>query len=240
MFSLLSSQEQQHKNESQRSRRDKIRNGIKLTLSHFKEPVFPRTISSTDSHYGPKFKIVYSENEMLKAYENSNFIDCRVSVNPPLNNSKEIDTASADLITFDLEKSVFMRESAQIKMLYAILHAFRKMLLRPTVLWSGNSFSIYQPIGSTPIHQIEIFRDHVIKQYPLLGFLEQDFVSYESDPYHVNSMLMIAGTLNSKCVVKSKDGEEQYQEVEIVQTWDGHIRKIDSSIYQYFRNPNPI
>jgi hypothetical protein len=133
-----------------------------------------------------------------------------------------------------------MRESAQIKMLYAILQAFRKMLLRPTVLWSGNLFSIYQPIESSPIHQIEKFRDHILKQYPLLSFPEQDFVSCESDPCHVNSMLMIAGTLNSKCVVKSKDGEEQYKEVEIVQMWDGHIPKIDSSLYQYFSNLNSI
>jgi len=33
-----------------------------------------------------------------------------------------------------------------------------------TVLWSGNSFYIYQPIESRPIYQIEKFRDHVIKQ----------------------------------------------------------------------------
>jgi hypothetical protein len=92
MLSLLSSQKPQQKNESKRTRRDKTRNGIKLILSHFKEPVFPRTISSINSNYGPKFEIVYSENEMLRTYENSNFIDCRVSVNPPLNNSKEIDT----------------------------------------------------------------------------------------------------------------------------------------------------
>lgn len=247
MFSLLSSrQQQQQKNqELKRTRKEKIRKGIKFILGHFKEPVFPRTISSTNSHYGSKFKIVYNKNEMLRAYENSNFIDCRVSVNPPLNDSKEIDTASADLITFDLYKSVFMRESAQIKALYAILQAFRKILLRPTVLWSGNAFYMCQPIEPYPIQQIEKFRDHVIKQYPLLRFPEQDFVGCELDPCHKQgsynpSMLMIAGTLNSNCIVKSKDGGAQYQEVKIIQTWDEHIPKIDSSLYQYFRNPNSI
>ncbi|MGC1933248.1 MAG: hypothetical protein WA667_30105 [Candidatus Nitrosopolaris sp.] len=111
MFPLLSSRQQQQKHqESKRTRKEKIRKGIKFILSHFNEPVFPRTISSTNTPcYGPKFKIVYNEKEMLRAYEHSNFIDCRVSINPSLNNSKNVNTASADLITFDLYKSVFMK-----------------------------------------------------------------------------------------------------------------------------------
>lgn len=246
MLSLsLSRQQQQQKQQKLKStKKEKIREGIRFIISHFEEPVFPRIISSTNSHYEPGFKIVYNENEMLRAYENSNFIDCRVRVNPPLNNSKEIDTASTHLITFDLRKLVFMSESAQIRALYTILQAFRNVLsVRPTVLWSGNAFYVCQPIEPRPIKQIEEFRDHIIKQYPLLIFPEQDFGSdpcNKLDTYGP-SMLMIPGTLNSKCIVKGENGEEQYQEVKIIQTCDGHRPKIDSSfLYQHFMNPDLI
>jgi hypothetical protein len=91
---------------------------------------------------------------MFRTYEQSKFIDCRVSIYPSLYTTKEyqdVNMQLADLIAFDLHKSVFMRESAQIKALYAILQAIKKILAgRPTILCSGNAFHICQPIGPDP------------------------------------------------------------------------------------------
>jgi len=121
LFSLLSKQ-QYKQQESKSKRRKKVREGIKCILSHFKEPVFPRTIRSINTTYnGPQFKVVYDEKEMFRTYEQSKFIDCRVSIYPSLyateeySNDKDVNVQLADLITFDLHKSVFMRECAQIR-----------------------------------------------------------------------------------------------------------------------------
>jgi hypothetical protein len=244
LFSLLSKQ-QYKQQESKRKRRERVREGIKCILSHFKEPVFPRTIRSINTTYnGTQFKVVYDEKEMFRTYEQSKFIDCRVSIYPSLYATKEnyndkyANMQLADLITFDLHKSVFMRESAQIKALYAILQAIKKILAgRPTILCSGNAFHICQPIEPDPTEQIEEFRDHIINEYPALGlFLRLS----KLDPFHVQqpynpSMLLIPGTLSSNC----QEGEERH-EITIIQRWDGHRPKIDSVLidfHQYLKDP---
>jgi hypothetical protein len=62
-----------------------------------------------------------------------------------------------------------MRESAQIKALYAILQAIKQILNgKPTILRSVDSFHIYQPIEPNSLDQIKKFIDNVIAQYPEL------------------------------------------------------------------------
>lgn len=241
MFSLISKQ-QQKQQESKRRRSEKVREGIKCILSHFKEPIFPRTIRSINTTYhGSQFKVVYDEKQMFRTYEQSKFIDCRVSIYPSLyatkeySNDKDVNVQLADLISFDLYKSIFMRESAQIKALYAILQGFKKFLAaRPTILCSGNAFHIYQPIGLHPTERIEEFRNCIINGYPALGlFLRLS----KLDPCHVQqpynpSMLLIPGTLSSNC----EEGEER-QEITIIQRWDGHRPKIDSVLIDLHQYP---
>jgi ribosomal protein S19 len=89
LFSLLSKRQQQKQQESKRERREKVREGIKFILSHFKQPIFPRTISSINTvYYGAQFKVVYSEKEMLRVYEQSKFIDCGVRICKSLSATK--------------------------------------------------------------------------------------------------------------------------------------------------------
>ena len=176
---------------------------------------------------------------MFRTYEQSKFIDCRVSIYPSLYATKEnyndkyANMQLADLITFDLHKSVFMRESAQIKALYAILQALKKILApRPTILSSGNAFHICQPIEPDPTERIEEFRDHIINEYPALGlFLRLSKLDpcHSQQPYNP-SMLLIPGTLNSNC----EEGEE-HQEITIIQRWDGSRPKIDSVLIDFHR-----
>jgi len=232
MLFLSSHQQQSEK------RKNKVKQNIRFILSHFKEPPFPRTISSTNTTYhGTQFKVVYDEKEMFRTYEQSKFIDCRVSIYSSLYatkeyyNDKDVNMQLADMITFDLHKSVFMRESAQIKALYAILQAIKKILAgRPTILCSGNAFHICQPIEPDPTEQIEEFRDRIINEYPALGlFLRLSKLDpcHPQQPYNP-SMLLIPGTLSSKC----EEGEE-HQEITIIQRWDGHRPKIDSVLIDF-------
>ena len=242
MFSLLSKQ-QYKQQESKSKRRKKVREGIKCILSHFKEPVFPRTIMSIKTTYnGPQFKVVYDEKEMFRTYEQSKFIDCRVSIYPSLyatkeySNDKDVNMQLPDLITFDLHKSVFMRESAQIKALYAILQALKILAARPTILSSGNAFHICQPIEPDPTERIEEFRDRIINEYPALVLflrLRKLDPCHSQQPYNP-SMLLIPGTLSSNC----EEGEE-HQEITLIQRWDGARPKIDSVLidfHQYLKD----
>ena len=237
MFSLLLSKQQQKQQESKKKRREKVREGIKCILSHFKEPIFPRTIRSINTTYnGTQFKVVYDEKEMFRTYEQSKFIDCRVSIYPSLyatkeySNDKDVNMQLPDLITFDLHKSVFMRESAQIKALYAILQALKILAARPTILSSGNAFHICQPIEPAQTERIEEFRDRIINEYPALSlFLRLSKLDpcHSQQPYNP-SMLLIPGTLSSNCEV----GEE-HQEITIIQRWDGARPKIDSVLIDF-------
>jgi hypothetical protein len=85
----------------------KVREGIKFILSHFKQPIFPRTISSINTvYYGTQFKVVYNEKEMLRVYEQSKFIDGGVSICTSLyatkeyHNDQDVNMQLADLIAF--------------------------------------------------------------------------------------------------------------------------------------------
>ena len=95
--------------------KNKIKQNIRFILSHFKEPIFPRTISSRSTTCaGTQFKVVYNEKEMFKAYEQFEFIDCRVSVYRSSYATQEChhthENQVADLITFNVCKPIFMRK----------------------------------------------------------------------------------------------------------------------------------
>lgn len=219
MFSILSSRQQQQQQESERARKETIRKGIKFTLSHFKKPIFPRIITSRSPTYdGPQIKVVYNEKEMFRTYEQSKFIDCRVSMyrssyaTEEYHYDENLNLQMADLITFNVCKLIFIRESAQIKALYAILKAIKRELSgKPTILRSTSSFHIYQPIEPHTPEQIKEFIDHIIRQYPelqIFGFPEQQlggiFNSYQQEQLYNPSMLLIPGTFDSKMSRKEK------------------------------------
>jgi|GEM_PF-994247 len=243
MLFLSSHQQQSEK------RKNKVMQNIRFILSHFKEPTFPRTITSRSTMCdGTQFKVVYDEKEMFRTYEQSKFIDCRVSIYPSLYatneyyNDKDVNMQLADLITFDLHKSVFMRESAQIKALYAILQAIQRILTgKPTILRSMGAFHIYQPIEPHPLEQIKEFTDHIFKQYPelrlMLRFSEENFSSgifdssHQQEQLHNPSMLLIPGTFDSINVGKRK--EEEDEEIILIQKWDGYRPKIVPPIFDF-------
>ena len=226
-------------------RKNIVKQNIRFILGHFKEPIFPRTITSRSTTCdGTQFKVVYNEKEMFRTYEQSQFVDCRVSIYRSPYATEECHDDEilqvADLITFDLYKSVFMRESAQIKALYAILQAMKRILVgKPTILRSMDSFHIYLPIEPHPLEQIKKFIDHIIRQYPelqlILKFPEQKFSSaifdspHQLGQLHNPSMLLIPGTFDSKNVEKRKEEDE---EIMLIQKWDGYRPRIVSRFNQ--------
>ena len=227
---FLSSHPQQSK-----KRKNKVKQNIRFILNHFKGPIFPRIISSRSTMYdATQFKVVYNEKEMIRIYEQSEFIDCRVSVYRSLYATQECHgNQVADLIFFNVYKPIFMRESAQIKAIYAILQAIKRMLNgKPTILRSAGSFHIYQPVEPHPLEQIKKFIDHIVRLYPELQLVsrspEQIPDSFPQEEKLQNpSMLLIPGTF----ALNIEKRKEEHEEIMLIQKWDGYRPRIISPIF---------
>ena len=126
-----------------------------------------------------------------------------------------------------------MRESAQIKALYAILQAIKQILNgKPTILRSVDSFHIYQPIEPNSLDEINKFVDNVIGQYPelqlVLRFPERLFDSLTQEEKLQNPfMLLIPGTFDLKNIEKR---EGKHEEIMLIQKWDGYRPRVISPI----------
>jgi len=218
-----------------KKRKDKVKQNIRFILSHFEEPIFPRIITARSTTCdATQFKVVYNEKEMLRTYEQSKFIDCRVSIHrssyatQKCHDNQNLEVA--DLIIFNVYKPIFMRESAQIKALYAILQAIKGILTgKPTILWSMDSFHIYQPIELHPLEQIKKFIDHIIRQYLELqlisNFPELIFNSFpQKEQLHNPSMLLIPGTFDLNI-----------EEIMLIQKWDGYRPRMVFPVFDFLR-----
>ncbi len=239
--------------QSQMSR--KVREGINFILRHFPEDkIFPRAISTKDSS-GEEF-IVYNKKEMFRAYEQSDFIDCKVSCYATEENIDDsgLNRQTPDFILIDMNSSILSfgavphfdsRLVDQVEALYAILQNIKELLhgANPTILWAGNCFHIYQPVQAITLEEIEEFIDStyiaefrrfLTQEYILsnlfLDFSKQRLILYKTNDYYYwnnngisfHHMLIIPGTLKSKCPLCNEE-----EEVQVVQTWDGNTPKLE-------------
>jgi hypothetical protein len=203
-------------------------NGIDFILNHLKEPLFPRTISTYTSE-GKQFE-VFSKEEMIKAFEQSDFLDCRVNAYPSYTEYKGINRQAPNFIFIDLDKYSFETERTHRLALTNTLRNIKEKLSEayPTVLWSGNGYHIYQPIEAFVLEEEEIFSSNEFDEpsKAFLRFAEQYLSNNKSDPSHNPSfkscMIRIPGSFNFKCILKGEDPE-----VRIIQRWDGHRPKIN-------------
>jgi hypothetical protein len=198
-------------------------NGLNFILNHFEEPLFPRTISTYRSE-GRQFE-VFSKEEMIKAFEQSDFLDCRVNAYRSYTEYKGINRQAPNFIFIDLDRSTFTTERAHRMALTATLKNIKEKLFdaNPTVLWTGNGYHIYQPIEAFVLEEEEVFNEFDQPSKVFLKFAEQYLSNNKSDPSHNPSfkscMIRIPGSFNSKCILEGKDPE-----VRIIQRWDGQLR----------------
>ena len=109
--------------------------GLDYILSHFEEPLFPRTISTKKTKN--KQVVVNSREETIRHFGNSSFEDCRVSAF----SQHEIKNKIPNLIFIDLDDKSALNGTLQfIGMKFGGI---------PTVLSTGNGYGIIQPIKMT-------------------------------------------------------------------------------------------
>ena len=100
--------------------------GLDFILQHFEEPLFSRTIS-TYATQGRQFE-VFGKDEAVNAYEQSDFLDCRINAYPSYTEYKGINRQSPNFIFMDLDKSTFNTERAHRIALTATLKNIKEKL----------------------------------------------------------------------------------------------------------------
>ena len=197
---------------------DSISANVDFILNHFRNRLFPRTISTNKSR-GKQLE-VFGKDEMITAYEDSSFVDCRVNAYPSYTEYKGIQRYPPNFIFADLDLSLLGSEQALERALLSTLKVIRiKLNGYPTVLWTGNGYHVYQPIDAAILEQFVQFEEFENPSLKFLRFAEYRLTSGKSDPSHNPSfkscMIRIPGSFNSKC----PDGNN---EVKIIQKWDGY------------------
>jgi non-catalytic primase subunit PriX-like protein len=199
-------------------------------LNHFPEPIFPRTISTFKSK-GKQFE-VFQKEDIIKAYQESDYIDCRINAYPSYTSYKGIQRYPPNFIFADLDRSVLESDQALERALSSALRIIRFRLNGfPTVLWTGNGYHIYQPIDSVILEQYSQYEPFENPSLRFLRFAEQYLTSGKSDPSHNPSfkscMLRIPGSYNSKY----QAGKNM---VNIIQKWDGYRPPINLLLDSFY------
>ena len=121
-----------------------IEEGFDFILSHFEEPIWPRTISTRRTRGGQI--LVNNKQEALAWYKAANRLDCRISAYPKYTDYYMNMTGIAPyLLLVDIDKSQFETvELFEISSAKTCLN-FRKILgSHPTQLWTGGGHHYIQ------------------------------------------------------------------------------------------------
>ena len=86
---------------------DTIEEGLDFILSHVGEPIWPRTIFTKT--LGKQYT-VYSREEAIARFKQSNLLDCRVNAYPDYTEFKGINRQSPNLIFIDIDRCLFRTE----------------------------------------------------------------------------------------------------------------------------------
>jgi hypothetical protein len=200
---------------------DVVSDGFDFLVIHFQGPLFPRTMSTKMTE--GRQVLVFSKEEALTRFGESS-LDCRINAYPDYTGFGGINRQAPYFIFIDLDRSGFKTPEAHNQALSITLKNIEEKLDggKPTVVWSGNGFHIYQPVEAIVLEQEEVFSKFDQPSRKFLKFAEQYLSNYKSDPSHNPSfrscMIRIPGSHNSKCIQK---GDDSNSEVRILETWNG-------------------
>jgi Primase X len=203
-----------------------IEQGLDFILSHFEEPTWPRTIFTKTL---AKQIIVYSREEAIARFKQSNLLDCRVNAYPDYTEFKGINRQPPNFIFIDIDRCLFITDNEFWGAVKQTCKNIEQTLRgKPTVLWSGNGVHICQPVESVMLEQESKFAQFDQPSQTLLKFAAQFLSNNKSDTNHNPSfkscLLRIPGSYNSK----------YNEEVNIIQQWDGFRFKANPLYYHFY------
>ena len=210
--------------------------GLDYIIKHF-DSYFPRTISTLATEN--KQVMVYSSQEALDYFKESNYVDCRISAF----GLSEIEQEKPNLIFVDLDDKSALNETL------ALFH--KEINGIPLVLDTGNGYAIIQPIQiisftNTTLKNKKIF--DVPKKFLLFAerYLSNSKCDSGNHPSLKSCMIRVPYTYNKKCLLQGKSKKES--QVTIHSEWDGtrpsirnlpfirHLEKLESQLQQRSNN----
>jgi hypothetical protein len=115
--------------------------GLDFILSHLEEPIWPRTIFTKT--LGRQYT-VYSREEAIARFKQSNLLDCRINAYPNYTEFKGINRQPPNFIFIDIDRCLFGTDQELWGAVKETCKNIDQTLGgRPTVLWSGNGRNIF-------------------------------------------------------------------------------------------------
>jgi hypothetical protein len=183
------------------NRKEIVRLSLELILKCSEEPYFPRTIS-TEKSKGRQIKVTSLE-DVITHFEESNWMDCRIS----LFGDTEINKIIPNAIFIDLDDKDAL-EIVKIR-IYELIKGI------PLIIFTGNGYAIIQPI--------KIKSMIGLKKESMTGYeLATKFLKYskyyltngkadpQNNPSLKSCLIRVPHTINSK----------NRKTVEFIQSWD--------------------
>ena len=171
------------------TRKDFVKISLELLFDHFEKPHFPRTISTKKLRNAQV--TVFSIDEIIRYFEQSEWLDCRVS----LFGKEEIRQIRPNAIFIDLDD----KDSLE----------FVKIRIReliggiPLVISTGNGYAVIQPIQMKSMIGIGVgnLSDYEVST-KFLKFSKRYLTNDKADPCNnpslKNCMIRVPYTINSK------------------------------------------
>jgi Primase X len=204
----------------------KLEKGLDFILNHFEEPVWPRAIFTKTLW---RQYTVYSKEEAIARFKQSNLLDCRINAYPDHTEFKGINRQSPNFIFIDIDQCLFRTEEEFWGAVQDTCKNIAQTLGgKPSVLWSGNGIHICQPVEAVLLEQQSKFAQFDQPSQTFLKFAAQFLSDHKSDinnnPAFKSCLLRIPGSINSK----------HTKEVKIIQRWDGFRPKANPLYYHFY------
>jgi len=206
--------------------------GLDFLLTHLKEPLFPRHISTVVSE-GKQLE-VRNKDELLARAKAANYRDVKIRAYAPYNVEKYPNPYSPEIIHIDLDRSGFMSERAlKMALKRCLMHIQHELNAVPTVLDTGGGYHIVLPIECPYLDEITEYTKHTHNaSQDFLRFTEDYFTLGKADPAHNpsfrNMMLRVPNSINAK-------PERNNHIISIVQRWNGQRATITKHLAVKFQ-----
>ncbi|KAA2279062.1 DNA primase noncatalytic subunit PriX [Candidatus Nitrosocosmicus sp. SS] len=192
-----------------------LKAGLHFILGHFdSNSLFPRTIMTKRLGYQ---KMVFSKNEALRFFIDSDYLDCRINAFPAIANT------NPDFIFIDLDDDLNGSMSIYQKLKIVLSNIKKRLEGIPTVLWTGNGYHIYQPL-ECPVRfeDIKDFNEFENCNSQFLKFakhfLSEGCADRSNNPSLRSCLLRVPNSYNSKGIIKGLSREQS--KIKLVDQWN--------------------
>ncbi|HSF49856.1 MAG TPA: hypothetical protein VLA74_03770, partial [Nitrososphaeraceae archaeon] len=215
-------------------------------MSHFNQDrLFPRKIQTGKSK-GKQLE-VFSKEEAIKLFEDSDFVDCRINAFPSYTEYKGIQRYPPDFIFIDIDRKDFQDDKSFENALSKTKKNIKdKLNGYPTIIWSGNGYHILQPIECPIIlEQTKQFERYQNKFFNFSA--SQEFLRFAKDnlsngkadksnyPSFKSCQIRVPGSINGKCLDDRDKRLSGNFKVKILQKWNGHRPIVTRELLEDFR-----